>query len=465
MKLASFSAGIIVVMTSLIVLLVACGENPVTSSDTHSPVPPALTVPTSAPTVISSPTPKPTATTTSLGLGITREAAIANLEEAGFDFNTRKPEQTRGGELVVGYSPYEEYSSSAVVNLIGDENDVQQAKLLLYDGESSPLDSALYLVAFMQSVMPEWEEGSVWLKDAIGQTSAGSSAVEVATRNQGNAQITVTRTFSTDVIEVDIRVTTIRQRTRVEKVPTLTATEIVAVATINALLGETAKQERIEKVTRAPTVTPTPAPRQIMPSLALTAAAEPTFSELPAMLVGRCGEPVRQLVRGTACYFDDHNSAFFVNEEDEGCLYKEDQDSSQCELGLWEFVDFCIEKVEDVDWDYKWRFGLACAGGLAAPTPIPDLEVPVDGVEGLGYCEANWFLMDGEGCHIKHTELFFWVNADDEGCLAEGEHYVCLPTELLHVMETNSGTLPLFITRTTSDGRIGWRIQNIDPLD
>ena len=465
MKIVPFVGGTIALMTSLIVLLVACSERAAIPSDIHSPVPPASIVPTSVPTVISSPTPKPTSTATPQGLGITREAAMASLEEAGFDFSVRKPEQTRDGELVVGYSPYEESSSSAVVNLIGDRNDIQQAKLFLYDAGSAPLDSALYLVGFMQSVMPEWEEGSVWLKDTIGRLSSSSRAVEVENRSQGNAQITVTRISSTDVIEVEIRTGTVPQQAQVQKSPTLTATEIVAVATINALLEETAKQEKVEKATHTPTATPIPTPRQIMPSLALTAAAEPTFSDLPAMLVGRCGDPVQQLVRGTACYFDDHNSAFFVNEEDYGCLYKEDQKLVQCELGLWEFVDFCIEKAEDVDWDYKWRFGLVCAGRLASPTPIPDIEVPVDGVEGLGYCESDWFLVDGEGCHINYTELFFWVNSDDEGCLAEGEHYVCLPNELLHVMETDSGTLPLFINRTTSAGRIGWKIQNVDPLE
>ena len=245
--------------------------------------------------------------------------------------------------------------------------------------------------------------------------------------------------------------------------PTLTATEIVAVATINALLGDTAKQEKVEKETRASTAMPTS--QQMMPSLALTAAAEPSFSDLPAIMVGRCGDPVGQLVKGTACYFDDHNSAFFVDEGDNGCLYKEDQDLVQCELGLWEFVDFCIEKVEDDAWEYKWQFGLTCTGRLANPTPIPDLEVPVVGVEGLGYCETDRFLVDGEGCHIEYTELFFWVNSDNEGCLAEGERYVCLPSELLHVMETDVGTLPLFISRTTSSGRIGWLIQNVDPID
>ena len=206
MILAPLLAWFAIATTALLILSVACSDNVEMPSAPQHPQPVATEplVPTSVPTAISTPTPRPPSTPIPLGLGITRHSSMANLEEAGFDFNVRKPEQTRDGELVVGYSPYDEYSSSAVVNLIGDRNDIKQAKLFLYDAETSPLDSALYLVTFMQSVMPQWEGGSVWLKDTIGDFS-GSRTIEAANHSRGNAQITVTRNWFTDVIEVDIR--------------------------------------------------------------------------------------------------------------------------------------------------------------------------------------------------------------------------------------------------------------------
>ena len=190
------------IATALILLALACGTPFKSSPEPQRRIPTASASDT--PTPRPAPTAWPTSNPVPTRLVTPRYSVIASLGEAGFDFNTRKPEQTRLGEIVVGYSPYDENSSSAVVNLTCTGNDIKQAKLLVYDPDTAPFVTAIYLVAFIQSAMPEWEGGSVWLKNAIGRTSTGSRLVETTSHSRGGAHIKVKRDWVSDTLEVEI---------------------------------------------------------------------------------------------------------------------------------------------------------------------------------------------------------------------------------------------------------------------
>ena len=271
--------------------------------------------------------------------------------------------------------------------------------------------------------------------------------------------------------------TPIEATTTLKSEPTLTPTEMALVSTIEALLEDektstaipTATLEPTPTAVATPTLTPRPT-RQILPSLALTAAAEPVFNNVPAIIVGRCGNPVANLIDGSGCYFDDHNSAFFVDEEYNGCIYRSDEDTTQCEPWLWQFVNFCIEKVkdEDVEWKeaYTWQIEPTCTVSPSGPTPTPVPESPVSEVMGLGHCQNDWFLHAGEGCLIRHTDLFFWVTADYEGCfLREGnQDPVCFENEVFEVLRVEETTIPILFRRTTKfqEGE-GWQLESVEP--
>ena len=257
--------------------------------------------------------------------------------------------------------------------------------------------------------------------------------------------------------------------------PTFTPTEIALLSTIAAMLEAEETSTPAPTSTPKPTITATSIPtatpqsvRQILPSLASTMAAEPQFSDLPVHIAGRCGDPIANLYTGFGCYFDDHNSAFFVNEDFHGCLYRSDHDDlPQCEAWLWDFGDFCIQRVEDVGWDYKWQFRLTCTTSPSGPTPTPIPESPMAEVEGLGHCQNEWFLVAGEGCLIRETTLFFWVTSDNDGCvIGEGlEEPDCFQRDYFKILQRGGHTIPINIQRGTDLKRgPGWRLYVVEPI-
>ena len=244
------------------------------------------------------------------------------------------------------------------------------------------------------------------------------------------------------------------------------------VSTIETLLEDEKTNTPIPTSTPKPTVTATviptatPVTKQILPSLLMTMASEPSFPSLPAHIAGRCGDSIGSIVTGFGCYFDDHISAFFVNEEHYGCIYQRDQDLTECEAWLWEFANFCVERVVDIEWDYRWQIRRTCTTSPTGPTPTSIPKSPIAEAEGLGYCQNDWFLQAGEGCHIRHAALFFWVTSDNEGCLArEGsQEQDCYPSEFFQVLQIEGHTIPLLLQRTTKfeEGE-GWKLASVEP--
>ena len=316
-------------------------------------------------------------------------------------------------------------------------------------------------------------EGTKWLAVIflIVVVACGTETIEKSEVGTSSAAATQSQISPTNT-----QVPTVEPTVEPMGEPTLTPTEIALLSTIEAML-----EEAEERSTPAPTSTPQPTKtatsiptatpqrvQQILPSLALTMAAEPQFPDLPVAISGRCGDPIVNLYVGFGCYFEGSGVAFFVNEEYHGCIYSGDGDLPQCEAWLWELDYFCIQRVQDESWNYRWEIRLTCTTSPSGPTPTPIPESPLADVEGLGHCQNDWFLVVGEGCLIRETTLFFWVTSDNDGCvIGEGlEEPDCFQRDYFKILQRGGHTIPINIQRgTDSEKGPGWRLYVIEPIE
>jgi hypothetical protein len=138
-----------------------------------------------------------TLSTTARGIGVSRREMLAVFGKEGSGFTFETSTDVSGLPRVVGTFEFD----LIVVEFIGPEDDLVQASLhVLASEEHSGYGAAqaLYLIAFSQLALPDWEGSVTWVRNNLPQAWQEG---EVRTA-RGGVQFTLRATTEPETITV-----------------------------------------------------------------------------------------------------------------------------------------------------------------------------------------------------------------------------------------------------------------------
>ena len=138
------------------------------------------------------------------GIGVSRNTIVRAMEEAGFTFNSVSRYGNR--EVVYGESTVQTSGGSiATLELTGPSNDIENAYFKVFDVPEAPQLGAVYILTFMELVLPDWRDGPNWLAGATKRAIAGDEAATRVKGPGGDVYVDVKNNGMTMIIEVSNR--------------------------------------------------------------------------------------------------------------------------------------------------------------------------------------------------------------------------------------------------------------------